>query len=418
MTFVYDVEGALEPIRLLVVARHPFRREDMGLSTLSEVERVQLIRRPGAIEAAIDELDPSVMLIDTGFSEGRGFEAIETSIALTGEVPVLALTASPPPYDDVARAIRAGASGFIDVDAHAEEAAAALSTLRDGGAWFPVEDMRPILAGVADDLDTTTTERNSRLTGIMLGLIPLTGLLAALMTYLWRHYLGQIGVRPVDLAVDPSSRIVDSLAGVLLVLGCFGPLLFVGTWLDLVRGSTRDRGLIGWLLGRPRLAHVVLSVVILGTTLLLAFGPHVMLVLVVGPVVLMAVIARAADLSDALPSFLRIKIRPRGVLIGTFAALILFLTAIGGESMLIGPQFGVGGEGGFIAPRVLGFNAQPMLVFNLESGEPRELLYLGGNADLYVLLDPCIDNEIELVSVSQYRLVVIDEVTCAAPDDP
>lgn len=415
---MHDNGKALEPIRLLVVARHPFRTEDMGLDARNDVENVQLIRRPGALEAAIDEFDPDVVLIDTGFPEGRGFEAIETSIAVAGELAVLALTPSPPPYGDVARAARAGASGFIDVDADADEFGAALVTLRNGGAWFPAEDVRPILAGVADDLDSTTTERNSRLTGIMLGLIPLMGLLAALMTYLWRKYLGQIGVRPVDLAVDPASRIVDAMVGLLLVFGVFGPLLFVGRWLDLLRGTRLDRGPIAWLLGRPMLAHLVLSVVILGATSLLAVGPDVLLVMVIGPLVAVAVIARAADLSDALPPWLQIKIRPRRVLVGSFTALVIFLAALGGEALFIGPELGTRGEGGIIVPQVLGFNAQPMRAFDLASGESRELLYLGGNADLYVLVDPCLDNEVELVSVGSHRLVVIDEITCAPSDDP
>ena len=50
------------------------------------------------------------------------------------------------------------------------------------------------------------------MTGIMIGLIPLTGMVAALMSYLWRKYLGQIGVRPVDLAIDPTSRVVDAIS--------------------------------------------------------------------------------------------------------------------------------------------------------------------------------------------------------------
>jgi hypothetical protein len=41
------------------------------------------------------------------------------------------------------------------------------------------------------------------------------------------------------------------------------------------------------------------------------------------------------------------------------------------------------------------------------------VLYLGGNADLYVLVYPCDDDEVEYVSVGSTRLVVIDEVTCA-----
>ena len=59
-----------------------------------------------------------------------------------------------------------------------------------------------------------------------------------------------------------------------------------------------------------------------------------------------------------------------------------------------------------------------MRAFDVDSGgEAREVLYLGGNADLYVLVDPCDDDTVELVSVGSTRLVVIDEVSCPAPTD-
>ena len=43
---------------------------------------------------------------------------------------------------------------------------------------------------------------------------------------------------------------------------------------------------------------------------------------------------------------------------------------------------------------------------------PREVLYLGGNADLYVLVDPCNDDAVEMMSVGSSRIDIIDEVTC------
>ena len=127
--------------------------------------------------------------------------------------------------------------GFVDVDAEPDEFAAALDAVANGGTWYPEADVRGLLSAVADDLDTTSAERRSRMTGILLGLIPVTGVIAALLTFMWRKYLGQIGVRPVDLAIDPTSRVVDAVVNLSLMLGVVGPLLFVGTWLDLLRGS-------------------------------------------------------------------------------------------------------------------------------------------------------------------------------------
>ena len=252
------------------------------------------------------------------------------------------------------------------------------------------------------------------MTGIMIGLIPLTGLVAALLSYLWRKYLGQIGVRPVDLAIDPTSRVVDAIATFSLVLGAFGPLLLVSNWLDLLRGSRIDRGPVAWLFEHRRFAQLVMSVAVLAITLFLSIGPDLTLVVIIGPIMTISIVAKAADLNDELPPYLRIEhIRPLRLLVVTGTALVILLTALAAEALLIGPDLGSRGAGGYIAPKILGFKAQPVRAFDLTSeSEPREVLYLGGNADLYVLVDPCNNEEVEMVPVSTRRLVVIDEITC------
>ena len=111
-------------------------------------------------------------------------------------------------------------------------------------------------------------------------------------------------------------------------------------------------------------------------------------------------IARAADLTDELPRFLRLeKIRPMRMLVGAGAVLVLFMALLAGEALFVGPNLGTRGAGGWLVPAVLGFRAQPMQAFDVDSGESREVLYLGGNADLYVLVDPCNDDTVEFVSV-------------------
>jgi hypothetical protein len=201
---------------------------------------------------------------------------------------------------------------------------------------------------------------------------------------------------------------------VLLVLGVLGPLLFVSSWLEMLRGSRVDRGAVAWLLEHPRTAWLVLASPVLAIGLILSIGPDALLVLVIGPVVAVAALARALGLSDELPEVLRLEqLNPGRVLIGGTLAVALFFGLLILESMVIGPDLRADGAHGWLAPKVLGFNAQPMRAFDVDTGgEPRELLYLGGNADLYVLVDPCNDDEVEFVSVGSTRLVVIDEVTC------
>ena len=133
-------------------------------------------------------------------------------------------------------------------------------------------------------------------------------------------------MRPVDLAIDPTARVVNAVVALLLVLGVFGPLLLVGSWLDLLRDSPLNRGLIGWFLDKRKTAHLVLSVVLLAIGLFLSRGPDLLLALVIGPVMAISVIARAVDLNEELPRILRIeRIRPMRLLASIIAALVLFL---------------------------------------------------------------------------------------------
>jgi hypothetical protein len=410
--------GDDRPIRVLVVAGHPVSIESLGLRDLDDIEVIQLIRRPAGLSAAIVENDPTVVMVDTGFPEGRSFAAISEATAEAPDARVLALTPSPPPHTDVALAVRSGAIGIVDVDAEPPELSSAVRAVHRGDAWLPTGDMLTVLGSVADDLDVTESEWRSRLVSIVLGLIPLAGAFAALMSLMWRGYLGPIGVRPVDLAVDPSTRVVDALEVILGLIGVVGPLLLVGTWLNLLEDYAADRKLVARLLERRRLAGVILSIVVLAVGVLLVIYARFVVTIFVGPLVVILILARALDLDDAIVPALRITgITPRRAFAYGVAANIAFLGVLSFEVFIVGPDFGPKGVNGVLAPRVLGFRAQPVLVFDVDGERaPREVLYLGGNADLYVLVDPCNSDLVEYVSVGATRLEVIDEVTCEPAD--
>jgi hypothetical protein len=68
-----------------------------------------------------------------------------------------------------------------------------------------------------------------------------------------------------------------------------------------------------------------------------------------------------------------------------------------------------------VVQQVLGFYAQPVTFFDLDGNlEPLGMLYLGGNADLYVLYDPCTEI-VRFAPVGSSRVELIDEVTCRSP---
>ena len=401
-------------IRLLVLARRPIDLDGLSLDRLGDdLADSLLIRRPGAIEAALEDFRPNVALVDTSYDDGKGFDAMSEILARDEDLRVVALTPDPPSLEDVALATRAGAVGFIDVDAEPDEVAEALREIADGGTWLPEALARTALAQAADDLDVTADERRSRLNSILFALIPLIGIMTAALSFLWRQYLSDIGVRPVDIAIDPSSRVIDALIALSVLLGVFGPLVFIRTWLDLLRRSAANRGAIGWILERPVLAWSVAAALLLTAIALLLAGTKVIIVVIVGPLVVVAMIARALDLDEVLPAALRINASPILTLLGGAVVLVVCLAALTVEVIAVGPHFGTKGAEGIIAPTVLGFGTQPMRWIDVDAdGKEQDVLYLGGNADLYVLIDPCNDDEILFVSVGATRLVVIDEVSC------
>lgn len=70
---------------------------------------------------------------------------------------------------------------------------------------------------------------------------------------------------------------------------------------------------------------------------------------------------------------------------------------------------------GVLAPQVLGFRARPVMLYDLDGKEePLGALHLGGNADLYVLHDPCAEI-VQFVPVGSSRVELVDQVTCRPP---
>ena len=127
-------------------------------------------------------------------------------------------------------------------------------------------------------------------------------------------------------------------------------------------------------------------------------------------------VANVLDLDDELPSFLHLPHLDTWRVLGFFGLiLIVFLLALGAEVLIVGPDLRADGLHGILAPKVLGFRASPVMLYDLdEQHEPLGALYLGGNADLYVLYDPCAET-VRLVPVGASRVELIDRVDCRSP---
>lgn len=384
-----------------------------GLASTPGLRIVAISRNLDDFAAAAQQTQPDVAIIDTDQYADTAFEAIPIAFDQVPTIGVLVRTPVPTPHSDVAQAMKAGALGFVTASTSGEEVAQAARAVAEGQSWLPADQARELFSSVGEAGELTTAGREAKLKSLVLGLIPLVGAVSAIMSLLWRRYVGQIGVRPVDLAIDPTTRIVDAFFALSVLVGVFGSLLFVRTWFDLL-DPRRVPWLGSWVDRHSRISRLFFGWAVLTFVGLLAAYAQIVVALFVGPIVAGLLAARLFDLDDNLPAFLR----PRDFRSKRFATIALLitlscLTALSAEVLLIGPDFDNHGAKGLIAPTVLGFGAQPMTHITVDgTREPRNVLYLGGNADLYVLVDLCKDNEVEFVSVGSSQLIVIDEVTC------
>jgi DNA-binding NarL/FixJ family response regulator len=403
------------------------------MRALEGIDVVGVAHNRNTALAQVKELQPDVMLIDLMLPGIRSIDLIRRVAGDQPQVRILALVPSDPPHDRVMLAAEASALGYVCQDADLSEFKAAIELVHLGEPWLPREQTYEVLQDGASELALSSQERRSRLTEVLLGVIPLTGLVAAMTAFLWRHYWGKIGVRVADLGIDPSSRMIDVVVVFLIIIGVAGPLLYARPWVKsiikwggtkprLARIVRRARGLhlgkltIGRFIFNYWVAWVLMILSILSFTVILGRTMPLIMALFFGPAVAVIFVANVLELDDELPNFLHLPRLDTWRILG-FLSLILitFLLALGVEVLIKDPDLRVDGVHGILAPKVLGFSAIPVLLFDLdEQYEPLGALYLGGNADLYVLYDPCAET-VRLVPVGASRVELIDKVDCRSP---
>jgi DNA-binding NarL/FixJ family response regulator len=422
------------PIRLLVVDADPITAGAL-LDRMAGMPGVEVVgvahnRRSGL--ALAEAAQPHVILVDLMLPGLRSTHLIEQVTETQPEVRVLALSPADPPHDRIILAIRAGALGYICRDDSPSEMETAIHRVHQGTLWLPPEATYEVLKDTAPELGISSEERRNALVTVVLGLLPLTGFVAALTGLLWRKYWGHIGVRVADLGVDPTTRATDVFVAFLLLLGVFGPLLFVDRWLELLGEWVETKPALSGAIARGRNLHLgrvpvgrvlfnrlsawaALATAILLLGMLLVRYTDLILILLVGPAVGVALLANILGLDDALPRVLQRGGLSRPVLALLTILVVLFLVVLGGEVWVMGPDLRTDGMHGLIAPQVLGMSARPMVLYDLDGNlEPLGALYLGGNADLYVLYDPCAE-QVRLVPVGSSRVEMVDEITCPSP---
>jgi len=419
-----------EKIRTLVVFANPQQTETM-LKRTSENQGIEVVgvayNRNAAI-AQVEKLQPDVLVVDLMLPGYRSIDLVRRVISSHPQTRILSAVPADPPHDRIMLAAEAGALGFICEDVDAAEFTAAVQQVHRGEPWLPLQQTYDVLRDGAGELAVSAQERRSKLTEILLGIIPMTGLIAAINLFLYRHYWGAIGVRVVDLGIDPTNRMIDVLVVLLIIIGVAGPLLFVRPWVLAMQK---------WIPSQPRLAKVIHKIrrhrlgrllvnywtawalgilVILSIMLFLTRVIPLIMVLVVGPFVAIVLLANVLDFDDTLPEFLHLPHLDNWRVLGFLGIILLaFMITLGAEVLIRGPDLRPDGLHGFLAPKVLGFRAIPIMLYDIEEvHEPLGALYLGGNADLYVLYDPCAET-VRLIPVSLSRVELVDKVNCRSP---
>jgi hypothetical protein len=405
------MERADGDLRTVVLGAEP-----TGLARVFGLDdHLDVVARAYSVEGATDALAAdavSVVAVDMALPNSVASQAIRELVAVTPPVGVVALTAAPLDEVSVGRALGAGAHACVTPRTVAEHGSAPFAAAAERRTFLPAGELGEMIVAEGHGDDLTSIQRSRLLRNMVIGLIPLAGILAALVSLLWRRYLGQIGVRPVDLAVDPASRLADVFFTISVLVGLIGPQVFVGSWLDLIIDRVSERP-AAWLKRHRTPARLALAVLTLAATIAVAQFSQLLFALFAGPFVGALLLAKMFDLDDDLPAVMRLtRTRPRRAMVGAALVFAFFLALLSYEVVVRGPEFDERGAVGWIAPDVLGFNAQPVQVTAVDDGGVSEMLYLGGNADLYVLVDPCDGDRVDYVSVGATRLTVIDRLHC------
>lgn len=154
------------PIRLLLVDDDPLVRAGLSLM-LSGSERLRVVGEAGdgaeAVEA-IATLGPDVVLMDIRMPGLDGLSAIERLRARGDDTPVIVLTTFDAD-DEVLRALRAGAAGFLLKDTPPPEIVRAIERVAEGDPMLSPAIVRRLIAQVKDDPAAERRRRAGQLLG-------------------------------------------------------------------------------------------------------------------------------------------------------------------------------------------------------------------------------------------------------------
>jgi DNA-binding NarL/FixJ family response regulator len=124
-------------IRTVVADDHAQFRHGLRVALEAEGAHIEVVGEASNGREAIDlvaELDPDVVILDIRMPGTSGISAAREIASAAPDTHILMLTVSDEP-DDIAQAMRAGATGYLLKERSLEEIADAVVALADGRSW-------------------------------------------------------------------------------------------------------------------------------------------------------------------------------------------------------------------------------------------------------------------------------------------